>query len=216
MNERLIACIVPHGLGDEVAAAANAAGAGGGTLLTGQGTAPNAVLQLLGLGVSAKDAYVTVVDATRADRISAVVRAAASARGGRSAGILFTADVARFVRFGIPEPTPTPTEEPAMQNAVELVGIVVNKGYAEDAMAAARKAGATGGTVLPARGTARPGDESFFGVKLVPEKDMLVILAETERADAVVDAVKALPCFRERGSGVAFRVPVRDFAPLGG
>ena len=103
-----------------------------------------------------------------------------------------------------------------MQNAVELAGIVGNKGYAEDAMAAARKAGATGGTVLPARGTARPDDESFFGVKLVPEKDMLVILAETERADAVVDAVKALPCFRERGSGVAFRVPVSDFAPLGG
>lgn len=102
-----------------------------------------------------------------------------------------------------------------MQNVTELVGIVVNKGYAEDAMAAARKAGALGGTIVPARGTARPDDETFFGVKLVPEKELLLILADAALADAVLDAVRALPCFAEKGSGVAFRVPVRDFSALG-
>ena len=102
-----------------------------------------------------------------------------------------------------------------MENATELVGIVVNKGYAEDAMAAARKAGAGGGTVVPARGTAKPDDETFFGVKLVPEKELLLVLADSSLADAVVDAVRALPCFAEKGSGIAFRVPVRDFAALG-
>ena len=102
-----------------------------------------------------------------------------------------------------------------MQNATELVGIVVNKGYAEDAMAAARRTGALGGTIVPARGTAKPGDETFFGVTLVPEKELLLILADAALADAVLDAVRALPCFAGKGSGVAFRVPVRDFAPLG-
>ena len=40
MNNRLIACIVPHGRGDLVAGAARDAGAGGGTIIKGRGTAP--------------------------------------------------------------------------------------------------------------------------------------------------------------------------------
>ncbi|MBR1837795.1 MAG: P-II family nitrogen regulator [Kiritimatiellae bacterium] len=97
-----------------------------------------------------------------------------------------------------------------------LVCFVVNKGYAEDAMAAARKAGASGGTVLPARGTAKPGDATFLGVPLVPEKEMLLVLVPAAAAGAVCAAVRALPCFSAPGSGVSFRVPVTDFVPLGG
>ena len=214
MSQRLIAAIVPHGRGEEVSEAANRAGAGGGTILSAQGTAPNAVLQLLGLGTTSREIYFTVVDATREAQVEGVVRAAAAARGGRTAGVLFAADVARFVY--IKDYMGLIQEENAMENATELVGVIVNKGYAEDAMAAARKAGALGGTIVPARGTAKPGDETFFGVTLVPEKELLLVLADAALADAVVDAVRALPCFAEKGSGIAFRVPVRDFSALGG
>ena len=213
MSQRLIAAIVPHGRGEEVSEAANRAGAGGGTILSAQGTAPNAVLQLLGLGTTSREIYFTVVDATREAQVEGVVRAAAAARGGRTAGVIFAADVARFVRFGLPETTAK--EENAMENATELVGVIVNKGYAEDAMAAARKAGASGGTILGARGTASEADARFFGVKLVPEKELLLILAPVAVAEAVFQAVRALPCFAEKGSGIEFSVPVRDFTALG-
>ena len=212
MRHRLLAAVVPHGRGPALAAAANEAGAGGGTLLVGQGTAPNAVLQLLGLGGSAKDLFLTVTDESLAERVRAVLRAAA-ARAGRAAGVLFTSPVARFVRFGLPENAAP--ETPPMPEQPELLALVVNKGFAEDAMAAARKAGATGGTILPARGTARPDDETFFGVRLVPEKELLLVAAPAAAADAALEAVRALPCFAERGSGVAFRVPLASFDALG-
>ena len=96
-----------------------------------------------------------------------------------------------------------------------MVVVIVNKGFSETLMDVARANGATGGTIVPARGTAKPDDETFFGVKLVPEKELLLVLADSSLADAVVDAVRALPCFAEKGSGIAFRVPVRDFAALG-
>jgi nitrogen regulatory protein PII len=101
------------------------------------------------------------------------------------------------------------------KNDYKLISVIVNKGYAEDAMAAARKAGAKGGTILGARGTANENDARFFGVKLVPEKELLLILAPNDVADAVFEAVRALPCFAEKGSGIEFAVPVRDFALLG-
>lgn len=37
---------------------------------------------------------------------------------------------------------------------MNLFAFIVNAGFADDAMAAARKAGAPGGTILKARGTA--------------------------------------------------------------
>lgn len=92
---------------------------------------------------------------------------------------------------------------------------IVNKDYADDAMAAARKAGATGGTVIQARGTAREDDAAFFGVKLVPEKEMLVIVAERERGGAIIEAIRATPAFAEKGSGVVFAVKAEGFAMLG-
>ena len=59
-----------------------------------------------------------------------------------------------------------------------LISVILNKGYADDAMAAARKAGAGGGTVINARGTAREDDAKFFGMHIVPEKEMLMISAD--------------------------------------
>ena len=97
----------------------------------------------------------------------------------------------------------------------EMINIIVNKGYAEDAMAAARKAGAGGGTIIGARGTAKEGDSTFFGVEIVPEKEMLMILVPAEKKAAVVEAVTALPCFAEAGSGIIFCNEAQDFTLLG-
>ena len=143
------------------------------------------------------------------------IRAAAAAHKPHF-GVLFTLDVPRFVRGGVPEPPPLEDPTRNTERTHRLVVAIVNKGYAEDAMAAARKAGAGGGTVLSAHGTAKPDDATFFGVPIVPEKDTLLILVPEEKADAVFDAIRDLPCLQEKGSGIAFCAPVERFAPLGG
>lgn len=96
-----------------------------------------------------------------------------------------------------------------------MINVIVNKGYAEDAMAAARSAGAGGGTVLTGRGTAKEGDEKFFGVEIVPEKELLMILAPNQKARAVVDAIKCLDCFSKDGSGIIFTADASGFSLLG-
>ena len=101
------------------------------------------------------------------------------------------------------------------KDAYEMINIIVNKGYAEDAMAAARKAGAGGGTILSARGTAKEGDEKFFGMEIVPEKEMLIVLVPSDKKAEILDAVKALPCFEKAGSGIVFSSEVESFSVLG-
>ena len=103
----------------------------------------------------------------------------------------------------------------AKKDAYEMINIIVNKGYAEDAMAAARKAGAGGGTILSARGTAKEGDEKFFGMEIVPEKEMLIVLVPSDKKTEILDAVKSLPCFEKAGSGIVFSSEVETFSTLG-
>ena len=211
----LVVSIVPHGSGEEVAAAANAAGAGGGTALLGRGTAASSILQLLGLGDTAKDIVLTVVPAAAEETVASAIHGATAGKKPHF-GVLFRIATPHFARNGVPQ-TGSAEGTPAMQNDPlrELICVIVNKGYAEDAMAAARKAGAGGGTVLAARGTARPDDAAFFGVPLVPEKDVLLILAEADCARAVYEAVRTLPCLAEKGSGIVFSLPVHAFSQLG-
>lgn len=83
-------------------------------------------------------------------------------------------------------------------------------------MAAARKAGATGGTVTHARGTApNDGSEKFFGVTIVPEKEMITIVADLEKAKTIVQAIKTLDCLQVPGVGVLYVQDVKDFENLG-
>ena len=214
MNNRLIVCIVPRGSGDRIAGAARDAGAGGGTVLMGRGTAASAILQLLGLGDTSKEVTVNVVTEAVEPGAKEAIRLAAFGER-RHFGVLFTVDVADFIRSGDAVSAAKKGATMEKKSDYPLIRVIVNKGYAEDAMAAARKAGASGGTILGARGTAREEDARFFGVKLVPEKELLLIRAPNAVAEAVFEAVRALPCFAEKGSGIEFAVPVRDFMPLG-
>ena len=47
----------------------------------------------------------------------------------------------------------------------ELIMAIMNEGYSDTVMDAARSAGAGGGTVLHAKGTGRARAEKFFGVR---------------------------------------------------
>lgn len=213
MKWKLIVSIVPRGTGVEVATAGAAAGAGGGSVLLGSGTAPNAVLQFLGLGESAKEITLNLTPAVSAGAVADALRAEAAV--DRARGICFAVDAFNVARGGGENAFENEEDEEMEVGGRMAVVAIVNKDYAEDAMAEARKAGAGGGTILQARGTAREGDAAFFGVKLVPEKEVLVIVAENDRLKAILDAIKGSPAFAEKGSGIVFTVKAEDFSLLG-
>lgn len=215
----LLVSIVPHNSGEFIVDAAKSAGAAGGSILMGRGTASNSVLQLLGFGDSSKDIVYIVVKKSDENNVFESIQNAASEKKNHF-GVIFSIDVGLFLRSGnISEQSKTINYEnkgdEKMENSYQMINIIVNKGYAEDAMAAARKAGANGGTIIGARGTAKEDDEKFFGMKIVPEKDMLMILASDEKKDDIINAITALPCFSEPGSGIIFCNKAEKFTLLG-
>ena len=231
MNHALLISIIPHNSAEFIVEAAKTAGAGGGSIIMGRGTASSNIVQLLGFGDKAQDiVYIVVENGKKQAILDAIKKASESKK--EHFGVLFTIEVDDFIKSGhITESESTKNaatnfakaknhEESRnggkkMNSSYQMINVIVNKGYAEDAMAAARKAGAGGGTTIGARGTAREDDVAFFGMKIVPEKEMLMILVPSEKKDEIVKAITAIPCFAEKGSGIIFCSEANDFTLLG-
>lgn len=99
-----------------------------------------------------------------------------------------------------------------MEHRYELVITIVNRGYAEIAMEAARTAGATGGTVAHGRGTGGKESKKLLGIAIQPEKEIILILVSTAIRDGVMRAVTAAVGLDTNGQGVCFSMPVEAAA----
>ncbi len=210
----LIIGIVPRNYGEVLAKSAVDAGASGGTIVMGRGTAANSFLQMIGFGDVAKDLIYVLTSDDQTEKIKDAM-IVASKEKKRPFGILFTVSATCFVKAGAVFSQSKEMKNMANDTTHDLITIIVNKGFADDAMDAARKAGASGGTIINARGTAREGDGKFFGVEIVPEKDMIFILSDKSKSEAILNAVRTLPCLSTPGSGIAFTSPAEGFTVLG-
>lgn len=90
----------------------------------------------------------------------------------------------------------------------ELILCIINEGFSETVMDAAKEVGARGGTVIRARGTANREAEAFFHITVHPEKEVVMILVKSDIKDAVLHAVYKSAGLDTAGQGIAFAVPV--------
>jgi nitrogen regulatory protein PII len=106
-----------------------------------------------------------------------------------------------------------------MDREHELIICIVNRGFSEAVMDAARGAGARGGTVLHGRGTSRD-THTVLGMRIEPEKELLLIAVEKTIARGVIEAVNEAAGLGTPGSGICFASPIEDIvglqAPYGG
>ena len=96
----------------------------------------------------------------------------------------------------------------------EAIFCIVNSGYSEAVMDAAKRLGAKGGTVINARGTASKEAETFFHITVQPEKEIVMILVPKELKDAVLNALYTEVGLDSAGQGIAFSVPVDSVVGL--
>ena len=103
-----------------------------------------------------------------------------------------------------------------MPRKYEMIVCIVNTGFGDAVMSAARSCGARGGTVMNARGTATPEAESFFKITIQPEKEIVMIVVPAEIRDDILHALYKDVGLDTPGQGVAFTLPVDAAVGLGG
>jgi len=96
----------------------------------------------------------------------------------------------------------------------EVIMAIVNNGFTDLVMNAAKGAGARGGTIINARGTGNKDIEKFFGVVITPEKEIVMILVPKEIKDNVLAALNKEAGIDTKSQGIAFSMPVDDVVGL--
>ena len=97
-----------------------------------------------------------------------------------------------------------------MKKGYKCVFAVVNNGFAEEAMDAARDAGATGGTVLHGRGTISKEAESVFNITIQPDKEIVMILAKSDQIDGILKSLYNAIGTATKAQGIVFALPVDE------
>ena len=95
-----------------------------------------------------------------------------------------------------------------------LIVAITGNGFSGAVMDAAREAGAGGGTVVHAKGTADRETGKFLGVALADEKEMVLILVREESRRAVMRSVMDKAGVHSPAHTVLFSLPVEDIAGL--
>lgn len=96
----------------------------------------------------------------------------------------------------------------------EVIFAIVNSGFADEAMEAARENGARGGTILNARGVAGQEAAAFFGITLHTDKEILMLVVEKQYRDGILNALYSRMGMGKKAQGIAFSLPVSDVAGL--
>ncbi len=96
----------------------------------------------------------------------------------------------------------------------EVIFCIVNAGFTDDVMDAAREYGATGGTVIRARGTANAEAEKLFNIAIQPEKEIVMILVDSAIKNDILHALYKAVGLKTPGQGIAFSMPVESVVGL--
>jgi len=85
-----------------------------------------------------------------------------------------------------------------------VIFTIVERGKGEAVIRATHEAGAEGATVFFGRGTGIHEHRKILGIPIEPEKEIVIILIEKEKTDAVLEAAVSAGKLNEPGKGRAF------------
>ncbi len=185
----------------------------------GFGTVSNDILDYLGLDTNEKAVSFSVVEEASWLQIKKQLerKLKIDAPGG---GISFIIPVSsmggkKTLQFLIEKENYQKEEESTLKNTThELIIVIAEQGYTELIMAAAREAGAHGGTVIHAKGTGMELAEKFMHMSLAAEKEILFIVTKTEQKNPIMQAIMQKAGPDSKAKAITFSLPVSSTAGL--
>ena len=99
----------------------------------------------------------------------------------------------------------------------KLIWALVNDHETELMVKTAREAGATGSTIITsARGEGLKPSKTFFGLDLLGQRDVILLLVEGHLARSILERLAEVGHFDDTpGTGIAFQVDIEDAVGLG-
>ncbi len=192
-------------------------------ILRARGTASSEIMDLLGLGGVDKDVLMSVLPKPFADEMLWILQKKLHL-GMPDSGIAFTlpmsggsSHMVKLAEHLKPEQEKVFSGRDGygmMEAEHSLIMAIVNQGYREEVMNAARPMGAAGGTVFHSRQLASGEAVKFWGICVQPEREVVLILASGENKKAIMQAIGQSCGMHTEARGLVLSVPVDGVAGL--
>lgn len=212
--------VVDRGKGEKMARLYKNAGIETQLMCLGSGTAKSEMMEYLGLGELEKDILFSA--APRCVLRSGMEKLRAELPfsrpgGGIACSVTFSSVSMAALRQIQIDATIIETGEAQkmdQKRTHEMIVCVADRGQAELVMDAARQAGASGGTVVHARGFNQKEEENFLHLLIRPEKELVLIIVPLENRRVIMQRICDKIAEDTGELGVVFSLPVDDIMGL--
>lgn len=214
VNLMLLVLIYSEGNDKKINSILNKFGVKVKTVTNASGTASASVLDYFGLAETKKDVYLAIIpDYLEHNILSKLKNAFKFEKIGT--GITFTIPISSSNKFLVDSFKKSDVEEKVKDmkednNKYHLIITIVLEGYLEQAMAAAKKAGATGGTVIKGRGLANLVPAKVLGFNIETEREVILNVVEDESKQKVMEEITSAVGIKTGGKGVCIALPISD------
>ena len=89
----------------------------------------------------------------------------------------------------------------------KLIVAIVQRGYSDEVVFAAKSAGAKGAVILQGKG-AGSSEKKFFGFKIDPENEVVMMLVKEENVVPIMKAIYLVTDYQSSARGMVFALPV--------
>ena len=186
-------------------------------LINGVGTASSSLLSYFGLDEVKKSIMLTIAPCVLETKIMYDLQNKLELYKPGN-GICFSVSITSASRYlsNIYKDLTITKEEYRMINEkdYELIVLIVSEGYASTAMDAAKRVGASGGTLINGIGLGSSEAKKFLGITIEPEKDVVLIITPKEEKIKVMEEVTKDVGLSQEGRGILFSVPVDNVIGL--
>lgn len=214
VNLMLLVLIYSEGNDKKINSILNKFGVKVKTVTNASGTASASVLDYFGLAETRKDVYLAIIpDYLEHNILSKLKNTFKFEEIGT--GITFTIPISSSNKFLVDSFKKSDVEEKVKDmkednNKYHLIITIVLEGYLEQAMAAAKKAGATGGTVIKGRGLANLVPAKVLGFNIETEREVILNVVEDESKQKVMEEITSAVGIKTGGKGVCIALPISD------
>lgn len=92
----------------------------------------------------------------------------------------------------------------------ECIVTIVDGGYSEYVVDAAKSVGAKGATIVNARGSVTQENDNFYKLNIQPDKQIILILCKTEQTKSIVEAISEKAGLNTKAHALSFVLPVEE------
>ena len=190
-------------------------------IINASGTASSETLDILGLGSPDRSLIISVLTKNLSDKMIRKVHNELQFNVPGN-GIGFTVPltganniiIKKFEEFDNNEDNQLRKGDTVSEIKRVIIAAIVNQGYSEEVMNAAKEAGATGGTVIHGRHAGNKEISALWGVGIHEEKDVVMIIADGESKASIMQAISAECGINTEAKGVVLSIPLETVVGL--